>query len=85
MGPPWCCPVLLGLELTNDLDCEVDLVLAHGVLYCDGVDTLIFLLCPFNREDASVFGGLHTDTALRLTQQLKGRESWGQGSSESIQ
>lgn len=54
----------------DDLDCEVDLVLAHGVLYCDCVDTFIFLLCPFDCKDAAVFGGLHPDPALSLTQQL---------------
>lgn len=72
-------------RLTNDLDCEVDLVLAHRVLYCDSVNTFIFLLCPFNCEDAAVFSGLHTDPALSLTQQLKGRESWERGPLEPIQ
>lgn len=56
--------------LTDDLDCQVDLVLAHGVLHRDSVDALIFLLCPLDSEDASVLGGLHSDPALSLTQQL---------------
>ena len=70
--------------LTDNLDCEVDLVLAHGVLYCDGVDTFIFFLCSLNCKNAAVFGGLHTDPALSLTQQLKGRENWGQDPSQPV-
>lgn len=61
------------VSLTDDLDCEVDLVLAHGVLHRDDVDTLVFLLSPLHSEDAAVLGGLHTDPALGLTQQLGGK------------
>lgn len=74
MGPPWLLLWLPHLDpcLTDDLDCEVDLVLAHGVLHRDNIDTLVFLLCSLNGEYAAVLGGLHSDPALGLTQQLAG-------------
>lgn len=59
-------------SLTDDLDCQVDLVLAHWVLHDDSVDTLVFLLGPLDSEDAAVLGGLHSDAALGVTQQLVG-------------
>lgn len=64
-------------SLTDDLDREVDLVLAHGVLHRDNVDTLVFLLCPLDSEDAAILGGLHADPALGLTQQLGGKGTLG--------
>lgn len=77
MGAALAAPLVFPAEpglagLTNDLDCKVDLVLPNGVLHCDNVDALIFLLCPLDSEDAAVLGGLHSDPALSLTQQLVG-------------
>lgn len=80
-GPTLIAPVFPAWTLaglTDDLDCEVDLVFTHRVLHRDDVDTLIFLLCPLEGEDAAVLGGLHSDPALGLTQQLEGRGSWGE-------
>lgn len=65
-------------RLTDDLDGEVDLVLAHGILHCDDVDALVFLLCPLHSEDAAVLGGLYPDPAFGLTQQLAGEEELGE-------
>lgn len=68
--------------LTDDLDCEVDLVLAHGVLHRDSVDALILLLCPLDREDAAILGGFHPDPTFSLTQQLRG---WEVGSEPKLE
>jgi len=59
------------------------LVLPHGVLHRDHVDTLVLPLGPLDGEDAAVLGGLHSDPALCFTQQLAGEEELGGGSSQT--